>query len=118
MSDPGHGEVVLLGGPGELAGELLPRDGDPDEDVVWAGAASLVVPGGELGEVEVGSDSLEKGEAVHASRLVDVGVEDGDGPLLEEDGAGLGKGGHLQGPRRGPSNPAVRAQQYLNIHGE
>lgn len=45
---PGYGEVVGLGRPGELGGELLAGDRDPDEDVPGTSTVAPGVPGREL----------------------------------------------------------------------
>ncbi len=42
-ADAGQGEVVLLRGPPELAGELLARHSDPDEHVAGSPTSGLHV---------------------------------------------------------------------------
>ena len=93
-SGPRRGEVVLLRGAGELAGELLAGDGHADQDVPGLGAPGLAVPGGQLGEVEVGADRLQQGQTRH---LVPAAApRHAHRPLLQQDGPGLRDGAHLQ----------------------
>ena len=57
----------------------------------------MVMLKGYLREVKVGSDSLEKCQAGHETARGSGGRKDGDGPLLEQQGARLGRGGDRQG---------------------
>lgn len=56
---------MLLRRQAELSGEGLPRDGDPEEEVVGVLPARGLEPGRQLGEVEVGADGLEQAAAVY-----------------------------------------------------
>ena len=65
-----------------------------------------------LGEVQVGSDGLQEGEAGDELLAALPGLADGHGPLLQEEAGGGGQGGHPQGGQGG-GQAAPRGQQNL-----
>ena len=70
---------------------------------------------GYLREVKVGSDSLEKCKAGHETARGCRGRKDGDGPLLEQQGARLGHGGDRQG-RADRLSAALGGHEHLHAH--
>ena len=75
----------------------------------------MIMLTGYLREVKVGADCLEKCKAGHETARGCRGRKDGDGPLLEQQGARLGHGGDRQG-RANWLRATLGRHEHLDAH--